>query len=188
MKYYVTMTDKALSGWGMARGKLNKLVFVCDSYEQAEIVAENAVNRKDQKNINITIRKPYYDKSRYYTQFKTIADYPTWYKKDAFKVTGDPENEGFSIIGRRWFQKSFGNTYHTAEIWFNGELLHKTGMVYGYGEHYLQTATEWLEKNGYLPGLEHYENGSSESLWRYCEKRNTQCNYKAIDVKRERDL
>ena len=25
--YYVTMTDKFMSGWGKARGKINKLVF-----------------------------------------------------------------------------------------------------------------------------------------------------------------
>ena len=28
-KYYVTMTDKAMSGWGMAKNKTNKYVVIC---------------------------------------------------------------------------------------------------------------------------------------------------------------
>ena len=41
-KYYVTMNDTFMSGWGYAEGKINKLIFECDSYKEAEIVAENA--------------------------------------------------------------------------------------------------------------------------------------------------
>lgn len=81
--YYVTMTDKFMSGWGKARGKINKLVFVCDSYEQAEVVARNAEKRSDQTHINITDRRPYYNKRTHYTQLKTIADYPKWYDPEA---------------------------------------------------------------------------------------------------------
>lgn len=83
--HYVTMTDSFMSGWGNAKGKLNKLVFECDSYEQAEIVAENARNRNDQKYIRITTKKPYYPSARYYTQTKTIEEYPSWYEKGYFK-------------------------------------------------------------------------------------------------------
>jgi hypothetical protein len=82
-KYYVTMTDKFMSGWGPARGKINKLIFICNSYEQAAIVAANAEKRSDQKHINITDRRPYYNPTRYYAQIKTIADYPRWYDPKA---------------------------------------------------------------------------------------------------------
>ena len=78
--YYVTMTDTVLSGWGQAEGKINKLVFQCESYDQAALVEQNALDRTDQKYINIRSTRPYYNKDRYYTQFKTIKDYPTWYE------------------------------------------------------------------------------------------------------------
>jgi len=87
-KYYVTMTDKFMSGWGMAERKINKLIFECDSYEEAEIVADNARNRTDMKHINICTRKPYYNYSRYYPQTKTKEEYENWYKKDCFKNRG----------------------------------------------------------------------------------------------------
>jgi len=85
LPYYVTMTDKFMSGWGCARGKINKLVFECETLEEAEIVADNARNRTDQKYINICSRKPYYPSSRYYVQVKTKKDYPSWYKRGHFR-------------------------------------------------------------------------------------------------------
>jgi len=77
--YYVTMTDTFMSGWGMAKGKINKLVFVCDSMEEAQVVKKNAMNRTDQKHINIRWTKPYYPSDQYYVQFKTKKIYPSWY-------------------------------------------------------------------------------------------------------------
>jgi hypothetical protein len=79
------MTDSFLSGWGMAEGKTNKLIFVCDSYEQAEIVAQNAESRSDMKYVNININKPRYNSNRYLTQLKTIEEYPSWYQAGYFK-------------------------------------------------------------------------------------------------------
>lgn len=84
-KYWVTMTDKFMSGWGKAEGKINKLVFECDSYDEAVTVAENAAARGDQKNVNICTKKPYYSPSRYYAQVKNKEEYSTWYKQGAFK-------------------------------------------------------------------------------------------------------
>lgn len=83
-KWYVTMTDRFLSGWGNADGKINKLVFECDNRKEAYIVADNAERRGDQKYINITPTKPYYSPSRYYAQTKTKEDYPKWYEENAF--------------------------------------------------------------------------------------------------------
>lgn len=36
--YYVSMTDKFMSGWGMAEGKLNKLVISCNTAEEANMI------------------------------------------------------------------------------------------------------------------------------------------------------
>ena len=68
--FYVTMTDRFLSGWGMAEGKINKMVVECDTREQAETIEKNARNRQEMKYINITTRKPYYNSNKYFTSWK----------------------------------------------------------------------------------------------------------------------
>ncbi len=78
-KCYVTMTDTFMSGWGMAESKINKLILVCDTYDQARLVVQNAMDRSDQKYINIRTTKPYYSPKNYYAQVKTIKDMPNWY-------------------------------------------------------------------------------------------------------------
>lgn len=82
---YVTMSDKFLSGWGLAKGKINRLVFECETKEEAKIVYDNANYRTDQKNINICYKKPYYNQDRYYVQIKDKKECPSWYIKDYFK-------------------------------------------------------------------------------------------------------
>jgi len=91
------------------------------------------------------------------------------------------------IHGRRWTSR-MGTTYHTVNIWIDGEYAHKSGQHSGYGEHYLQTAKEWLEGNGYLPELEHYNHGGLEPLWQYCNRKGIKFVYYADDFNREKDL
>ncbi len=78
--FYVTMTDKFLSGWGHSEGRTNKLIFPCTTYAEALIVERNALDRDDMIYVNIRTTKPYYNKRSYYPQTKTRKDYPTWYK------------------------------------------------------------------------------------------------------------
>ena len=63
MKLYVTMTDKFMSGWGMAKDKTNKLIVVCDSWKDAETIERNAKKRSEMKYINICMKKPRYGKN-----------------------------------------------------------------------------------------------------------------------------
>ena len=79
------MTDSFMSGWGHAKDKINKLIFVCSSFTEVSIVMENAKNRTDQKNINYKTTKPYYSPKKYFVQIKTKEDYPSWYKAGYFK-------------------------------------------------------------------------------------------------------
>ena len=83
-KYYVNMTDKVLSGWGMAEGKDNKLCFICDTYDEAQIVEDNAIGRGDMKYVNICTHRPTQKPHQYYS-WKTKEDYPCWYKQGYFK-------------------------------------------------------------------------------------------------------
>ena len=82
--YYVTMTDKFMSGWGEAKDKINKLVFVCHGYEEAKIVEDNAHCRTEMKHINISANKPHYNKDGYYTQFKYNLHHNSWYVPNFF--------------------------------------------------------------------------------------------------------
>jgi hypothetical protein len=64
-KFYVSMTDTFMSGWGLAKGKINKYLVVCDTWEEAEIIQKNALLRPEMKFVNITLRKPNYSRKRY---------------------------------------------------------------------------------------------------------------------------
>jgi antirestriction protein len=58
------------------------------------------------------------------------------------------------VVGRRWFDRVNGNTYHTAEVEVNGEYVGKSRMTYGYGDNYLETAKEiLLEKYNFPKGM-----------------------------------
>lgn len=80
-KFYVTMTDKFMSGWGMAEDKINKLVFECKDFKEAQIVRENAEVRPEMIYINICEKIPYYKQSAYYTSFKTKNEASYWYER-----------------------------------------------------------------------------------------------------------
>ena len=61
--YYVTATDKFMSGWGLAKGKTNKVVVICENLTEAEEVEEALHSRDEMKYINIRASKPYYNSS-----------------------------------------------------------------------------------------------------------------------------
>jgi hypothetical protein len=61
------------------------------------------------------------------------------------------KNDTITIIGRRWFEKTNGNTYHSVSVSVNGELIERVGFAYGYDNSYTQTARAILEKYYKLP-------------------------------------
>lgn len=73
-KYYVTMTDKFLSGWGCAAGKTEKYVIVCSTMQQAITAAAIAKKRSEMRYISIRTTRPYYDKRFYHSTFVNITD------------------------------------------------------------------------------------------------------------------
>lgn len=85
--------------------------------------------------------------------------------------------ENMRIEAKRWFQRSYGNTYHTVKVFVNNEVL-ESDITYGYGNHYLQTAVELLRDNGYdIPS----DNGKAYSIV-------IKYDHAAEDVKRRKDL
>lgn len=93
-----------------------------------------------------------------------------------------PKNS-ITIVGRRWFQRTNGNTYHSAEAYYNGDLVGRVGFRYGYDSQWEWTARDILQQAVKLPGIE-----KTESLWRYCERKSITLVQSCTDVKRKRDL
>jgi len=87
------------------------------------------------------------------------------------------------VVGRRWFERTNGNTYHSAEIYVNGHMVHKIGFTYGYGSQYEWNAFEWLKTNGYIKTLPYRCCPST-----YCRENGIVWNSTVTDVKRKRDL
>jgi len=78
--FYVTMTDKFMSGWGMAKGLINKLVIECETLEEAKQIERTAHNRNEMKYVNICTTKPSYPTSRYLTSWKKYPQMTGWHK------------------------------------------------------------------------------------------------------------
>lgn len=98
----------------------------------------------------------------------------------------DMKITAFAVKGVRWFQKTYGNTYHTTYIsalidgvW---QDIGSTKMEYGYGDHYQHTAGEWLIENGFIEA----ENGYTFHGWQFQQDNAIQ--FYVEDVQRKRDL
>lgn len=96
--------------------------------------------------------------------------------------------QSITVIGRRWFDKVNGNTYHTAEILIDGKPVHKVPFTYGYGDHYVQSAQEWLTKEGLIAPQRYPNSGGVEMLWTYCERQGIKFYHTYTDTKRKKDL
>ena len=57
-RYYVRMTDKFMSGWGAAEGKINVLVVECDTWAQAAAIEKAAHDRREMRRIQICSTPP----------------------------------------------------------------------------------------------------------------------------------
>ena len=92
-----------------------------------------------------------------------------------------------TIVGRRWFNRNKGSTYHSAEIIVDGRHVEGVEYAYGYGDQYLYNAFYKLEKLGLITPMER-GNGSHESPWRWAERQGVVLTYSASDVSRKKDL
>lgn len=78
--YVVTATDKVLSGWGRAEGKIHKQVVICSDYEQCKRVTRN-LRLQGFTYINWRgAQIPRYSSSRYSVSYHHADDCPLWNK------------------------------------------------------------------------------------------------------------
>lgn len=102
-------------------------------------------------------------------------------------VTEKPLPKEIRIVGRRWFQRTYGNTYHVAYVYVDGVLVYTSPRHYGYGEQYEETGWSWLEDNNVIP-KRHSANGGYEAPWRQAEDLGIKYSRESYDVKRQKDL
>jgi hypothetical protein len=92
------------------------------------------------------------------------------------------QNNLIHIHARRWFNKTYGNTYHTVVITMPDGTVLKSGEHYGYGDQWQETAKHQIQKHFHVTSQE------GDRLNPYL----TTIGYYAIcsveDVRRKRDL
>lgn len=93
------------------------------------------------------------------------------------------EGDTITVIGRRWFERINGNTYHSVVIYVNGDMLERLDFEYGYGSMYMQNAAAILDKY-YNTGLPEH---SKTLLWKL-KDRGIKLIDSVTDVKRKKDL
>lgn len=98
------------------------------------------------------------------------------------------KTQNIMVFGKRWFDRVNGNTYYSVDAYVNGKHVGRIDYGYGYGDEYLQAATSMLARKGYLPGIETYQYGGMETLWRYCERKGIRLAYDVADVCRKKNL
>jgi len=79
------------------------------------------------------------------------------------------------INAKEWFDKANGNSYFSAEVILDygtkKQITYSLPFQYGYGEHYIDMANQFLIKEGIIKGKRH-KNGSYPPLWQYCKDNN----------------
>lgn len=95
-----------------------------------------------------------------------------------------------TIFGRRWFQRSTGNTYFSAYALIDGQPAEvRIHEQYGYGNHYEYAMFSALVHAGLLPyPVERFNNGGSETPWSYCADHGIKYATDVTDVGRRKDL
>ena len=81
--YYVLCTDKFMSGWGMAEGKTNVLIFPCADTDEVRIVTHNLHAREEMKRVRVAASKPRLLTS-WYAQVLTKDESPNFYVEGYF--------------------------------------------------------------------------------------------------------
>lgn len=91
--YYVLSDDAFMSDWGGAEGRLNTIILPCTDRAEAEIVAANARNRDEQRNVRILDRLPALSSGVVYSLMDK-AEAPRWYEPGAF--TPEPADQPYN--------------------------------------------------------------------------------------------
>lgn len=87
--YFVTMTDKFLSGWGEAENKTAKRVVLCKTFREARIIVDGIKNCKNQNGmryVNICTEFPKYNERRYKVSVNVFPDCTLYIEKSDIRL------------------------------------------------------------------------------------------------------
>jgi hypothetical protein len=99
--------------------------------------------------------------------FETANARPEWQTvtNDELATLKGQDVKSVQISGLRWFDKTYGNTYHSVRVWFNGVEVAYMPFAYGYDSQYVQTAGEMLEKMGLIDLTDPTRPQYKRALW-----------------------
>ena len=84
----------------------------------------------------------------------------------------DMKHKSVTILGRKWRDKVNGNTYHSARVFVDGVLVATAPFQYGYGEQFVWSAAEALERAGVFKGKDQRQGSpQQEAPWRWLKGR-----------------
>ena len=90
--------------------------------------------------------------------------------------------DSIHITARRWYSKTYGNTYHSVKVYVNDDVL-KCNFAYGSGDQFLQTASELLIAAGYDLKLK-----DNDFLNTFHLREVLRGTYRVVDVNRKSEL
>ena len=73
------------------------------------------------------------------------------------------------ISAKEWFDRVNGNSYFSAHISIDGKYTARLPYQYGYGDHYIDMASQWLDENRIIDNKRN-SNGSRTGLSYYCRE------------------
>lgn len=85
------------------------------------------------------------------------------------------------IEGRRWTDRTYGNTYFASKAFINGKHVVTSEWQYGYGDHYIDVAAHLLDYKGFIKLPKNPNTGSRYPLWRYCDDNDIEYSYAVTD-------
>jgi len=86
----------------------------------------------------------------------------------------------FSVKACRWFDKYWGNTYHSVRCTRHSDGAEVAAeLQYGYGECYRQTAIEIMQKAGWLAS-DYNDRTSHNILWEVSDGKKRDCKANGI--------
>jgi hypothetical protein len=96
------------------------------------------------------------------------------------------------VDAKRWFDKTYGNTYHSVKVYVNNELIGENSFCYGYDQAWQQTAHEILMKKGYFQktGLS-LSSGANKDYYNFItwiRDNRENYTYNVTDVNKRKDL
>lgn len=74
-KIFVWFTDKFLSGWGCAKGRIHKQVIICDDFTSAERIYQSISTKRNNGACFVNYGKHLPNMSRYSVSYRLAKDW-----------------------------------------------------------------------------------------------------------------